>query len=878
MCWLMVLSGMARAQTVIATQNFDAVTAPALPTNMTFGSGYVTTASFTGGSAPNCLSYNLTLGTQSPVYFNAQDGNSGNASLGGTWFVTGSGTQYAVMTLRTQANPSNPTTRTGYQLNMLTGPAFNCIQLNRQNAGTGSNLLFQGTGLFANGVAYKSLFTANGAVLTLQIQRLSDSNYLVGTTWQAGAGNVFSVTDTSPLPQTQGYAGVEWYTASGVSGAYWDNLTFTALSPAGLTAGAITANATTLTSITPQLGTISGGTAPYSTVFFYSTTSGGSYTPIGTAVTGATPVANAAATGLTSNTTYYFKTVTTDSTAGTPLTLTTPSSGGTGLMISSRSAGTYYVSGTAAGGGNGTSSVTPFTLAEANAFSWVAGDTILFDAANACSGSFQPALVTGSASLITTISSYGTGRATINCANGVGLKLQNVGYVNVSNLIIAGAGVSNLGSTTSTQPAIEVVSTGSAGGFLSHIYLDNLDVSGCQKGIYIHSSQDTTPTNYNDVRVTNTKIHECGWFGIRTEKGTLNGNGAGPQHTNFYVGGCEVYNIYGLTAVTFPETGDGITLVNVNHGRVERCYVHDCGLRNAATVGGPVGCWTFESSDVVIAHCYVINEQDGSHVDGAGFDLDGGAQSCIIEYCTAVGCYGGGFNTGTYAAGTFNGTSYPASTATQNNVFRFCVSENNGAARAGAWHDFGTMTNNIVHNCTFYGSIMLQRDGTTGASTFYNNVFYVTSGGSFGAYGTGYSFFGNDYYFASGTFSIAGYASLGAWRTGTSNELVNGVFYGLASNPLFTNAGGAQAAYVGSTTLIKGIAGLTAYDVSNSSPLLDIGLDLKTLYGITLPTYDFRSGLTRPRNNNSVGASTYPVGGYTTTTSIRPIKGGPVHK
>lgn len=91
-----------------------------------------------------------------------------------------------------------------------------------------------------------------------------------------------------------------------------------------LSAGAITANALTSTTIKPQLDTIYGGTGPYSTVFSYSTTTNGTYTQIGTAVTGTNPVATAFATGLSALTTYYFRAVVTDS-AGTPAVLTLPS-------------------------------------------------------------------------------------------------------------------------------------------------------------------------------------------------------------------------------------------------------------------------------------------------------------------------------------------------------------------------------------------------------------------------------------------------------------------------------------------------------------------------------------------------------------------------
>ena len=103
---------------------------------------------------------------------------------------------------------------------------------------------------------------------------------------------------------------------------------------ATLTMGTITANAVTTTSITPQV-TISGGTAPYTVQFSWSTTSGGSYTnlgsPVSVSMSGGTAVGTAL-TGLTQTTTYYFKAHGVDSLSATgdtgPTGIQTATSGG----------------------------------------------------------------------------------------------------------------------------------------------------------------------------------------------------------------------------------------------------------------------------------------------------------------------------------------------------------------------------------------------------------------------------------------------------------------------------------------------------------------------------------------------------------------------
>jgi lysophospholipase L1-like esterase len=105
---------------------------------------------------------------------------------------------------------------------------------------------------------------------------------------------------------------------------------------APVVAGSITANTTTSSSITPKLNTISGGTAPYSTAFSYCTTTNGTYTPLGTPVTGTSPVANATLSGLSPTTTIFFRAVVTDS-AGTAQVVTFPSST-TGTPLTTASA------------------------------------------------------------------------------------------------------------------------------------------------------------------------------------------------------------------------------------------------------------------------------------------------------------------------------------------------------------------------------------------------------------------------------------------------------------------------------------------------------------------------------------------------------------
>ena len=183
--------------------------------------------------------------------------------------------------------------------------------------------------------------TTSGQVNTINV---SCTPYTGDPTTTGTAGTTVStgaITDTIPGSGTfsdMTNAGQTLIVPSSNSGEGGYEL-FTAYSDSGqisgLSTGAITANATTATSIKPQLATITGGTPPYSVQFSYSTTTNGSYTNIGSAVTGVTSggtaVAPSAQSGLTASTAYYFRAFVQDS-AGTPLTLTVPStSTGTAL-------------------------------------------------------------------------------------------------------------------------------------------------------------------------------------------------------------------------------------------------------------------------------------------------------------------------------------------------------------------------------------------------------------------------------------------------------------------------------------------------------------------------------------------------------------------
>ncbi len=96
------------------------------------------------------------------------------------------------------------------------------------------------------------------------------------------------------------------------------------------------------------------------------------------------------------------------------------------------------------------------------------------------------------------------------------------------------------------------------------------------------------------------------------------------------------------------------------------------------------------------------------------------------------------------------------------------------------------------------------------------------------------TFAGNVYWAVDGAFDIAGYKSLEDWRKATGQEMLNGKPVGLVVDPKVTELGSNVTA--GDPTKLHI---LTAYRLQKNSPLIDAGLDLRSLFGIDPGKRDF---------------------------------------
>lgn len=221
--------------------------------------------------------------------------------------------------------------------------AFNFTDSSVTAAGYAELLTYAPTTL---GVAYDDLVHANASAAATSATLTAPSSSTPGTlatpfTWtpngtytgtvaisvSGGTASSANLTATSltysgsSAAQTFGFtppsgdaAGTVYTLTTTPSPALGSAQTVTYTTSAALSVGTISASSSTTTSITPQV-VVSGGTAPYQVQFSYSTSSGGTYTNIGSPVTVSTSggtATSSAQSGLTASTNYYFKVSATD--------------------------------------------------------------------------------------------------------------------------------------------------------------------------------------------------------------------------------------------------------------------------------------------------------------------------------------------------------------------------------------------------------------------------------------------------------------------------------------------------------------------------------------------------------------------------------------
>jgi hypothetical protein len=513
---------------------------------------------------------------------------------------------------------------------------------------------------------------------------------------------------------------------------------------------------------------------------------------------------------------------------------------------------TYYISPFGNDANPGTSTTRPWqTLGKVAFKSFAAGDQVLLQGGQFFSGSIYFASDDkGTALAPIKVGSYGTGRATVKSVGQSGLYGYNTAGISVSNLNFVGDG----GSAGATA-GIAFYTDNLTNTKHSFIRIDNVDAGWYQHGVMIGGENGSA--GFKDIRVTNSSLHDNLKSGMFTFATNFN------VHEQLYVGKVRAFNNTGVPfpAGTFPAevTGHGILLGNVNGATVERSVA----FNNGRVGDGGAGIWTYNSTKVVFQYNESYNNWTAGTRDGDGFDFDQNVSNSIMQYNYSHGNAGAGFIMATRF-----------STNHTKNIVRYNITQNDCRKNPyGALQIYGRTTFSEWYNNTVYlgagtaAGATAMRVSNLGipandvASVHFRNNIVQTTGGVpmiivvreqlDGA--VDFKFQGNNFYSSGATFRITWgsttYSSLTAWRTATGQEKVNGVATGFSVDPQFTAPGAGPT--FGNADLLKN---LTAYKLKSTSPLINKGLDLFTLFGVSSGGKDYMGTLLPQGGMYEVGA------------------------
>jgi len=491
---------------------------------------------------------------------------------------------------------------------------------------------------------------------------------------------------------------------------------------------------------------------------------------------------------------------------------------------------TYYISPAGNDSHSGTSAQTAWqTIDKVNDTDLNPGDKVLFQAGHDYSGNLLlTAEDAGTPKQPIVIGSYGSGRARIKAGNGSGVTVQNAGGVVVENLIVMGDDY-----RTNAGSGIKIVNELPNNQKLEYIRVHNIEASGFGREQYkgeraVGSSNGygiIVRVRYNDVRIKNCATYRNEYYGIFVSA------------SNFYVGYCKMYDNPGDPNYFENHSGSGI-LVGGQDAMIEYCEAYNNGYNCNSRVGGPAGIWACIANNVTIQHCESHHNRTGGGNDGGGFDFDGGTNNSIMQYNYSHDNDGAGYLICSYkGAGKYD-----------NNIVRYNVSVNDGRKNnySGITFWTGSPKDDSIRNTQIYGNTIYSSTASTIAfwvregiynTKVFNNLFITANNQKLvdGKPDRAMAIFaGNAYWAVDGKYDIAGYRSLDEWRKASGQEMLNGKHVGMVIDPKVTNLGSNPT--IGDPAKLHT---LVAYRLQKDSPLIDAGLDLRSLFGIDPGDRDF---------------------------------------
>lgn len=493
----------------------------------------------------------------------------------------------------------------------------------------------------------------------------------------------------------------------------------------------------------------------------------------------------------------------------------------------------YYVSASGNDNNSGTSSTAAWkTIAKVNAKKFVAGDQVLFEGGKTFAGNLKISSSGASGNYIK-FSSYGTGRAIISAGSGNGIYVYNNSFIWITNIAVAGAW--NAGAQAgNTGTGIYFYNDLPGAVKLGTVFISYCDVYGFKNaGIYVLGyPSDLSQSGYDNVNLSFNTVHDNGDAGITTVGPAAGAGSTAYAFSNVYVANNKVYNNLGVKSITNSHSGDGILIGGAAAGTIEKNVAYNNGWYNMTAAEGPAAIWCYDSKNLTFQFNEAHHNGTGSgKPDGDGFDLDGGAVNCIMQYNYSHDNYGAGFLLWEYGNKRISNSK---------NIIRYNISQNDNtnAASYGGITMGPNCNNNLVYNNTFFstkGSSVRLYGGS--GNKFYNNIFYVAKSGAAVVTSSVKTclFVNNNYYNPYGlklAYAGSSYTTLAAFRA-TGNEILSGVNYGYNTDPALSSAGGGSSIDTGDPSA------LTSYTLKTGSAMINKGYNL-SLQGITAGSFDFK--------------------------------------
>ena len=469
----------------------------------------------------------------------------------------------------------------------------------------------------------------------------------------------------------------------------------------------------------------------------------------------------------------------------------------------------YYVSINGDDANPGTKEKPLKTIAKIERLTLQPGDGVFFKGGEIFDGTLS-LNVNGSEEKPIEIGSYGDGSAIINGGDKEAIVIRGTNFkLNKVDAKGSGRKTGNITNGISLMNA----SSGS---------VDNINTSGFQKsGLDLYNCQN--------IHVRRVHAFDNGFGGINV------GGENRAKSKKILIEESLAENNPGDPTNFNNHSGNGILVGMSDSVVVDHCVATNNGWDMPRKGNGPVGIWTYESSNILIQYCISYrNKTSKGGKDGGGFDLDGGVTNSIIQYCLSYENQGAGY-------GLFQ---YAGASLWHNNIVRYCLSINDATTTGGSGGIFiwnGSRDSTQLADCTVYNNliysthspaIQFEENSQTQKFLMTNNIL-IGIGQIVNGPTSGEKFEGNVWWNAGGEIRFRAHKDLKAWSDATGQEKLNGEMTGSQTDPLL------RGPFTTDLTDPSKLGTLSGYTLLPASQILNRGLPIQELFNLQAAKTDF---------------------------------------